>query len=84
MGIYADVEIIWTSANYVYDGEEALVEWWAHHFGLEADRLPALRSAILEVAERRGSHIGMYDRRRTALVWIDAERSLFDRDSGER
>ncbi|MEA3340623.1 MAG: class I SAM-dependent methyltransferase [Chloroflexota bacterium] len=80
MGIYADVEIIWTSANYVYDSEEELVEWWAHHFVLEQDRRSALRSAILQVAERRRNHIGIYDRRRTALVWIDTERSLFDEE----
>jgi len=77
MGIYADVEIIWTSANYVYDGEEELVEWWARHFHLDESHREELRSALLQVAEWRGDHIGIYDRRRTALVWIDAERSLF-------
>ena len=82
MGIYADVEIIWASANYVYDSEEELVEWWMRHFHLDESHRE-LRSALLQIAEWRGDHIGIYDHRRTALVWIDAERSLFGRDGGE-
>lgn len=84
MGIYADVEIIWTSANYVYDSDEALVEWWMRHFHLDGTYRAELRTALLQVAERQGNHIGIYDHRRAALVWIDAERSLFNRDGGER
>jgi ubiquinone/menaquinone biosynthesis C-methylase UbiE len=82
MGIYADAEIIWASAHYVYDSEEELVEWWMRHFHLDESHRE-LRSALLQIAEWRGDHIGIYDHRRTALVWIDAERSLFDRDGGE-
>jgi len=78
MGIYADVEIIWASANYVCDSEEELVEWWMRHFHLNEGHREELRSALLQVAEWQGDHIGIYDHRRTALVWIDAERSLFD------
>lgn len=83
MGIYANVEMIWTSANFIYDSEEALVEWWARHFHLDEGHRDELRSALLQVAKRRGNHIGIYDQRRTALIWINGERSLFDenRDS---
>lgn len=77
MGIYADVEIIKTSANYVYDSEEELIEWWMRHFRLEEDRRDELSTAIMQIAERRGNHIGIFDHRRTALVQIDRERNLF-------
>jgi len=83
MGIYADAEIVWASANYVYDSEEELVEWWMRHFHLDESHREELRSALLQVANWRGDRVGIYDHRRTALVWIDAERSLFDRDGGE-
>ena len=77
MGIYADVEIIRTSANYIYDSEEELIEWWMRHFRLEEDRREELGTAIMQIAERRGNHIGIFDHRRTALVQIDRERNLF-------
>ncbi|MGY4707349.1 class I SAM-dependent methyltransferase [Candidatus Bipolaricaulota sp. J31] len=77
MGIYADVEIIWTSANYVFADEEDMVEWWDRHFGLGGEKRDELRSALLRVAERRGNRIGIYERRRMALVRIDRERNVF-------
>ena len=80
MGIYADVEIIKTSANYVYDSEEELIEWWMRHFRLEEDRREELSTAIIQIAEKRGNRIGIFDRRRTALVQIDRECNLFKVD----
>jgi hypothetical protein len=77
MGIYADVEIIKTSVNYVYNSEEELIEWWMRHFRLEEDCREELNTAIMQIAERRGNHIGIFDHRRTALVQIDRERNLF-------
>jgi SAM-dependent methyltransferase len=76
MGIYADVEILPTSYNYVYDSEEELLDWWAHHYSVEVDN-PVLRTALTERAERRGETIGLYDQNRTALIAIDRRRSLF-------
>jgi SAM-dependent methyltransferase len=80
MGIYADVDIIWTSHNYVYENGDALVEWWMRHFNLSEDRREELRTSLLQITEWRGDHVGIYDRRRTALVWIDREHSVFDQD----
>ncbi len=80
MGIYADVEIIWTSANYVCDSEEALVEWWRRQLHIDGEHREMLRDALLRIAERRGKHVGIYDRHRTALVWIDRERSVSNWD----
>jgi ubiquinone/menaquinone biosynthesis C-methylase UbiE len=77
MGIYADVEILWTSYNYVYDSEEALLEWWTRHFHLDDTHRGELRAALLPIAERRGHQIGLFDRRRAALIWIDRKRSVF-------
>jgi len=75
IGILADVEIVWTSYNYVFESEGALLGWWAGYFGLEAHH-DALRSALLGLAERRDGTIGLYDRRRTAWIRIDRARSL--------
>ena len=75
MGIYADVQVFWTSTNYVFDSEEALLDWWMHHFHLpEADRA-ALWEALLPLTERRDGQIGIYRRSRAALVWIERERN---------
>lgn len=76
MGVCADVEVIWVSSNYVYETEEDLVDWWAYHLHLDGDRRKTLRSALLPFAERRGEGIGIYDRRRVALLTIDANRNL--------
>ncbi len=76
MGIFADVEIIWVSANYVYNSEEELVEWWMKTLQLDGLRRNELRDALLEIAEHREEQIGIYSRRRAALVWIDSKRSV--------
>ncbi|MFW9916736.1 MAG: class I SAM-dependent methyltransferase [Candidatus Thorarchaeota archaeon] len=76
MGIFADVEIIWVSANYVYNSEEELVEWWMKNLQLDGLSRDELREALLEIAEPREEQIGIYSRRRAALVWIDSERSV--------
>jgi SAM-dependent methyltransferase len=76
MGIFADVEIIWISANYVYNSEEELVEWWMKNLHLDGLRRDELRDALLEFAEQREEQIGIYSRRRAALAWIDSERSV--------
>ncbi len=78
MGVCADVEVIWVSSNYVYETEEDLVDWWAHHLHLDGDRRKSLRSALLPFTERRGDGIGIYDGRRVALLTIDGNRSFLD------
>ncbi len=83
LGVYADVEVVWASANYVYEHEEALIDWWAHHLHLNGDRREALRAALLPYAERRGDNIGIYGRRRMALLTIDSRRSICN-DNGRQ
>jgi hypothetical protein len=75
MGIYADVQVFWTSYNYVYDSEEALVEWWQRRLRLAETERPALREALLLLTERRDGQIGIYQRSRAALVWIERGRN---------
>lgn len=75
MGIYADVQVFWTSYNSVYDSEDALVEWWQRHFNLPEAQRPALREALLPLAEWRDGQIGIYQRSRAALVWIERGRN---------
>jgi hypothetical protein len=74
MGIYADVQVFWTSYNYVYDSEEALIEWWRRRFHLPEAGGSALREAIWPLVERRDAQLGIYRRSRTALVWIERGR----------
>ncbi len=76
MGLLADVEIVWASANYVYESEEDLVEWWAFHLRVNGDHRGALRHRLLELAERRGSRIGIYGRRRMALLTMEGGRAV--------
>jgi SAM-dependent methyltransferase len=76
MGIHADVQVLWTSYNYVYDSEEALVEWWQRHFHLSESERPALREALWPLVERRDGQIGIYQRSHAALVWIERGRNV--------
>jgi SAM-dependent methyltransferase len=76
LDIYADVELLWTSTNYVYDSEEAMVDGWLSRFHLAESHRVELQAALGQVARQRGDQIGTYDRRRTALIWIDRDRSL--------
>lgn len=77
MGIFADVEILWTSYNYVFESEDTLVTHWARQFHLDEGRRSDLEAALLPMAERRGQQIGLYDDRRAALITIDRARNLF-------
>jgi len=75
MGIYADVQIYHSSYNYVFDSEEALVDWWQHYFHLGEDQRAALRASLLPHVERRGSQIGIYSQSRVALLSIEHGRN---------
>jgi hypothetical protein len=70
------VEVFWTSYNYVYDSEEALIEWWIRRFHLRNTERAELRAALLPLSDRLGQHIGIYDRCRAALVWIERGRDV--------
>ncbi len=81
MDINADVELLWTSYNYVYDDEASMVDWWLHHFHLAEAKRSDLQTALGRVAEWRDGQIGIYDRRTTALVWIDRDHQLLHRQN---
>lgn len=76
MGIYPDVEMLWTTYNHVYDSEEALVAWWRRRFRVPESEGPALREALLPLTERREGQLGIYQRSRAALVWIERGRNV--------
>lgn len=76
MGIYPDVEMLWTTYNHVYDSEETLVAWWRRRFHLPESEDPALREALLPLTERRQGQLGIYQRSRAALVWIERGRNV--------
>ncbi len=77
MDIYPDVELLWTSFNDVYDSEESMVDWWLQQLHLAETDRAGLQAALSRVAERRGGQIGIYDRRRAALVWIERDCHVF-------
>ena len=77
MGIYADVEILWNSANYVYESEDELVAWWSHRLELGEGEETALRAPLLAQARPLGQQITIPGRQRVALIHIDRSRSLF-------
>jgi SAM-dependent methyltransferase len=76
MGIYADVQIYHTSHNYVFDSEDALFDWWQRQFHVSETDRGSLQAALSPLIEHRGPLVGIYARRRTALVWIEQKRSL--------
>jgi len=80
MGIYADVEILPTSFNYVYDSEDALLDDWQPRLQVEASRRDELRAALARYVERRGDALGIYSINRSALMWIERERNVFTTD----
>ncbi len=75
MGIYADVQVYHSSYNYVFDTEEALVDWWQRYFQLEEDQREGLRASLLPQIEWLGSQVGIFSQSRIALVSINRERN---------
>ncbi len=71
MGIYADVQVYHSSYNYVFDTEDALVDWWQRYFHLGQEQREALRANLMSLVERRGSQVGVFSQSRIALVSIE-------------
>lgn len=81
MDIYADVEILPTSYNYVYASEDALLDDWQRRLQLDASRRDELRAALARYVERRGDTLGIYSVNRSALVMIERGRSVFTKET---
>ena len=77
-GIYADVQIYQSSYNYVFDTEEALVDWWQRYFQLNEDQRAALRASLLPWVEKRGPQVGIFSQSRVALVTIERGRNWIE------
>ena len=71
MGIYANVETIISSQNYIYPTEEKLVDWWMDHLQLEEHQRDDLDSALFPWRSTRDGQAGIFQERLMALVWID-------------
>jgi len=81
MGIYANVEIIISSQNYIYSTEEKLVDWWMDHLQLEEHRRDDLDSALFPWRSMRDGQVGIFQERLMALVWIDRNKQLLSHNS---
>lgn len=81
MGVYADVEILPTSYNYVYTSEDAMLDDWQRRLQVDASRREELRAALARIVERRGDTLGIYSINRSALMVIERARSVFVKES---
>ena len=81
MGIYANVEIIISSHNYIYPTEEALVDWWMDRLQLEEHQRNDLDSTLLPWRSTRDGQVGIFQERLMALVWIDRNKQLLSYNS---
>ena len=70
MGIQAQVEIVQTSANYVYPDEVSLIDQWMQRLHANPAQRGELHKMLLPLVEQRGARVGIYGRRCTALVWF--------------
>jgi len=71
MNIRAEIEVLQTTCNYVYADWDSLLDQWAGRLRVGDARRNELRDALLPLVERRNGHVGIYRRRRTALVHIE-------------
>ncbi len=70
MGLDARVELVQTSANYVYPNEASMLDQWMWRLRIDPSRRAELETMLLPLAERHNGHIGIYRQRQMALVWI--------------
>ncbi len=76
MGLYADVRILNASQNYLYDSEQALIDWWMERLKLIPSRRRELQDALRPLITKRDDKAGIFEVRKMALVDIDREKQL--------
>jgi len=74
MGLFADVRIINASQNYPYDNEKALIDWWMERLKLPSSRRRELQDALRPLILKRDGQVGIFQKRKMALVDIDREK----------
>lgn len=74
MGLYADVDILSASQNYLYDSEQALIDWWMERLKLMPSRRRELQDALRPLITKRDGKAGIFEVRKMALVDIDREK----------
>ena len=70
MGLDAQVELVQTSANYVYLDKGNMVDQWMWRLRIDPSRRAELEAMLLPLTERHNGHIGIYRQRQMAMVWI--------------
>ncbi len=74
MGLYADVDIIPTSQNYVFSDWDGLISWWRNKLQVEGHQREELREALLPLITKRNGHVGIFQERLMALVCLDRDK----------
>ena len=74
MGLFADVRILNTSQNYLYDNEKDLINWWMERLQLHSSRRRELKDALRPLILKRDGQVGIFQERKMALVDIDREK----------
>lgn len=74
MDILADVSIIQTSQNYLYDSEKDMVSSWQKKLDTPSSRRERLAQALWDLSETRDGRLGIYQSRPLALVAIERQK----------
>lgn len=76
LGILADVRILWSSQNYLYDNEGSMLDSWQDKLELPSSRREDLALALSELTVHRNGQVGIFSRRPLALVTIEKQNQI--------
>ncbi|MBN1319057.1 MAG: methyltransferase domain-containing protein [Anaerolineales bacterium] len=76
MGIFADVEVVETSNNYVFGSENELVNHWMERMNLAETNREEMVSLLRPHIEKRNSHVGIFKSSRMASIRIERGKNI--------
>ena len=76
MGLYADVDIIPASQNYVFPDRDGLISWWRSKLQIEENQQEELWDALLPLITKRDGQVGIFQERLMALVCLDRDKQI--------
>lgn len=79
-GIFAEVRILWSSQNYIYDDEGSMLDCWQKKLALPVSRREELAAALRNLAVQRNGQLGIFSSRPMALVMIEGQKQIQEQD----
>lgn len=76
MRILADVHIVWSSHNSLYDDQESMLDWWQEKIELPRTCRAELDRVLQDYATHRNGQLGIYRKRPHALVVIEQRKQI--------